>query len=169
MGLRYATLAVVRSWCAYPLSRRRLGPHESYVESLVGDSLHLAYVSGSALVISEPDGNAKRTIPIDGQAGLATPSPDGKSVTYLTFRSSPEEQASRFAILGRKHHLDSAAGSAGKTTAVTERNPATTYDLRWIDNHALVFDRFGDEVLPKSPRMWKVSVGSHSGLADPMK
>jgi hypothetical protein len=128
-----------------------------------GDSSHLAYVSGSTLVISEPDGKAKRTIPIDGQAGLATPSPDGKSVAYVTFDPRPRNRRPDLQFWGGSIIWILPLAPQGKPTAVTEENPATTYDLRWTDSHALVFDRFGDKGLPKSPRIWKVSVGSHSG------
>lgn len=126
-----------------------------------GDSSHLAYVSDSTLVISEPNGNAKRTIPIDGQAGLATPSPDGKSVAYLTFDPRPRNTRSDLQFWGGSIIWILPLAPEGKSTAITQKNPATTYDLRWIGNHALVFDRFDDEVFPKSPRMWRVSVGSN--------
>jgi hypothetical protein len=129
-----------------------------------GDSSHLAYVSGSTLVISEPDGKAKRTIPIDGQAGLATPSPDGKSMAYLTFDPRPRNMRPDLQFWGGSVVWVLPLAPDGKPIAVTEKNPATTYDLRWIGNDALVFDRFDDEALPKSPRMWRVSVGSHSDL-----
>jgi hypothetical protein len=135
-----------------------------------GDSSHLAYVSGSTLVISEPDGNARKTIPIDGQTGLATPSPDGKSVAYLTFDPRPRNTRPDLQFWGGSIIWILPLAPEGKPIAVTKKNPATTYDLRWTGNHALVFDRFDDEVFPKSPRMWKVSVGSRAGLkADPMK
>lgn len=91
------------------------------------DSSHLAYVSGSTLVISAPDGNAKRMIPIDGQAGLATPSPDGKYVAYLTF-SSPDENTSGFTILGRQHHLGYAARAGGKADCCHREK--SCHDLR---------------------------------------
>jgi hypothetical protein len=112
------------------------------------DSSHLAYVSGSPLVLSEPDGNAKRTIPIDGQAGRATPSPDGKSVAYLTFGPRPRSTRPDLQFWGGSIVWILPLTPEGKPTAVTEKNPATTYDLRWIGNNALIFDRFDDEAFP---------------------
>jgi hypothetical protein len=127
------------------------------------DSSHLAYVSGSTLVISEPDGNAKRMIPIDGQAGLATPSPDGKCVAYLTFAPRPRKTRPDLQFWGDSIIWVMPFAPEGKPTAVTEKNPATTYDLRWIGNHSLVFDRFDDEVFPTHPRMLRVSVDTGHG------
>jgi hypothetical protein len=124
------------------------------------DSSHLAYVSGSTLVISEPDGKAKRTIPIGGQAGLATPSPDGKSVAYLTFDPRPRKTRPDLQFWGGSIIWVLPLGPEGKPTAVTEKNSATTYDLRWIGNYSLVFDRFDDEVFQTHPRMLRVSVGT---------
>ncbi len=54
--------------------------------------MELAYSPGSALVISEPDGKAKSTIPINGHVGLATPSPDGEYVAYLSFDPVPRRR-----------------------------------------------------------------------------
>jgi len=127
------------------------------------DSSHLAYVSGSALVISEPDGNAKRMIPIDGQAGLATPSPDGKCVAYLTFAPRPRKTRPDLQFWGDSIIWVLPLAPEGNPTAVTEKNPATTYDLRWMGNHSLVFDRFDDEVFHRHPRMLRVSVGTGHG------
>jgi hypothetical protein len=131
------------------------------------DSSHLAYVSGSTLVISEPDGNRKRTIPIDGQAGLATPSPDGKCVAYLTFAPRPRNTRPDLQFWGDSIIWVMPLAPEGKPTAVTKRNPATTYDLRWIGNHSLVFDRFDDEDFPTHPRMLRVSVGTGHGKDAP--
>jgi hypothetical protein len=127
------------------------------------DSSHLAYISGSTLVISEPDGNAKRTIPVDGHVGLATPSPDGKYVAYLSFDPAPRKESPGLQFWGGTVIWILPLARGGKASAVTEKNSATTYDLRWLDNHTLVFDRIVDEVFPAHARIWKVAVrdGSH--------
>jgi hypothetical protein len=123
------------------------------------DSSHLAYFSGSTLVISEPDGKAKRTIPIEGHAGLAAPSPDGKSVAYLTFDPRPRNSRPDLQFWAGTIIWVLPLAPGGKPSAVTEKNSATTYDLRWLGNDALVFDRIDDEVFPKHTRLWKVSIG----------
>jgi hypothetical protein len=128
------------------------------------DSSHLVYFSGSTLVISEPNGNAKRTIPINRPAGLATPSPDGKFVAYLTFDPRPRNVRPDLKFWGGSILWILALADGGEATPVTEKNSDTTYDLRWLGNDALVFDRFADAVFPKQVRIWKVSVRGSSGL-----
>jgi hypothetical protein len=93
------------------------------------DSSHLVYFSGSNLIVSEPDGIAKKTFPIDGPAGLATPSPDGKSVAYVTFDPPTDERSSRFAVLGRNHRLGFAACRRGK--ALCGYGEEFSHDLRF--------------------------------------
>jgi hypothetical protein len=117
------------------------------------DSLHLAYFSGSNLVVSEPDGIAKRAIPIEGHAGLATPSPDGKSVAYLSFDPHPRGARPDLQLWGGTIVWVLPLAAGGKPSAVTEKNSATTYDLRWLGNEALVFDRLDDEVLAPHARL----------------
>ncbi len=122
------------------------------------DSLHLAFISGSALVISEPNGNAKKTIPIDGHVGLATPSPDGKYIAYLSFDPVPGKANPVLQFWGGTIIWILPLALGAEASAVTEKNSATTYDLRWLGNHALVFDRIVDEVFPAHARIWKVAV-----------
>lgn len=120
------------------------------------DSLHLAYVSGSTLVISEPDGRSKRTFAIDGPAGLAAPSPDGGYVAYVTFDPHPTKQRPDLTFWGGTTIWTLTLAPGGKAAAVTDKNSATTYDLRWMGNDTLVFDRFEDEVFPNNAHIWKV-------------
>jgi hypothetical protein len=123
------------------------------------DSSHLAYVSNSILVISEPDGKTKRIFHISGQGGLASPSPDGRSVAYLTFESRPRTARPDLTFWGSTIIWILPFASGGAASAITEKNQATTYDLRWLDNSGLVFDRLEDRLFPDSARIWKVSVG----------
>src|ERR1700738_2619935 len=103
------------------------------------DSSHLAYFSGTTLVISEPDGNGKRTIPIEGHAALATPSPGGKSVAYVTSDPRPRNFRPDLQFWGGTVIWILPLAPGGKPYSVTEKNPATTYDLRWLGADALVF------------------------------
>jgi hypothetical protein len=52
-----------------------------------GNSSRLAYFThdNSVLSISTPDGKQRTDIQIDGPAGLATASPDGRFLAYVTF------------------------------------------------------------------------------------
>jgi hypothetical protein len=38
------------------------------------------------------------------------------------------------------------------------RCPDETYDLRWLGDHALVFDRVADDLFLNKSRIWKVDV-----------
>ena len=120
------------------------------------DSLHLAYFSDSnELIISEPDGGSKKTFAIDRPAGLAAPSPDGGFVAYVTFDPRPRKLSPDLTFWGGTTiwvlTLD-----RGKAAAVTDKNSGTTYDLRWMGNDTLVFDRFEDQVFPNNAHIWKV-------------
>jgi hypothetical protein len=42
--------------------------------------------------------------------------------------------------------------------AVTRKNPDETYDLRWLNNETLVFDRIADESFYPHARLWKACV-----------
>jgi len=41
---------------------------------------------------------------------------------------------------------------------VTQQNPDETYDLRWLDDRTLVFDRVADVMFYKQARIWKAEV-----------
>ncbi len=45
-----------------------------------------------------------------------------------------------------------------KPIEAIEKNSGTTYDIRWLGNSAIVFDRFEDEAFPQHARIWKVSI-----------
>jgi hypothetical protein len=122
------------------------------------DSSHLAYFSGSSLVISTADGSVKRTIAVDGQGGLATPSPDGKFVAYLTFDPRPMNSRPDLKFWGGTIIWVMPLASGSKPFAVTQKNSATTYDLRWLGNNAIAFDRFEDEAFPEHARIWRVAI-----------
>lgn len=122
------------------------------------DSSHLAYFSGATLTISEPDGSAKKTVLVERAAGLATPSPDGKFLAYVTFDPRPRQSRTDLKFWGGTIIWILPLVSGGEPYAVTEKNSATTYDLRWLGNESLVFDRLIDEVFPRHASIWKVSL-----------
>jgi hypothetical protein len=45
-----------------------------------------------------------------------------------------------------------------KPRKVTLKNPDEVYDLKWLTNDVLVFDRIADDVFYKHARIWKVAV-----------
>jgi hypothetical protein len=48
---------------------------------------------------------------------------------------------------------------AGSTPrAVTQKSQDEVYDLKWINNGAVVFDRVADEVFYEQARVWKAAV-----------
>jgi WD40-like Beta Propeller Repeat len=123
------------------------------------DSSKLAYLSGSRLIVSKPDGTARRSFRIDREAGLPTPSPDGKSVAYVTFDPRPMKSRADLSFWGGTNLWILPLEAGAKPIEATEKNSDTTYDLRWLGNGAIVFDRFGDEAFPEHARIWKVSIG----------
>jgi len=42
--------------------------------------------------------------------------------------------------------------------AATQTSLDETYDLRWLDDHTLVFDRVADVLFYKQTRIWKAEV-----------
>ena len=124
------------------------------------DSSHLVYISGSHLVVSEPDGVARREIRIDDPAGLPAASPDGKFIAYVTFESRPRKARPDLKFWGATVIWVLPGASMTNPIAVTSKNSDTTYDLRWLDNNSVVFDRLEDEPFPQHARLWKASVAA---------
>lgn len=44
-----------------------------------------------------------------------------------------------------------------RSRAVTEKNLDEVRDLKWLDDHTLVFDRIADAAFYEHARIWKVS------------
>jgi hypothetical protein len=122
------------------------------------DSSHLVYISGGDLVISAPDGGARRATPINGEAGLPAASPDGEFVAYVTFEARPRKVRPDLKFWGGTVIWILPVASLAEPIAITEKNLDTTYDLRWLDNDSVVFDRVEDEPFPEHARLWKASV-----------
>jgi hypothetical protein len=122
------------------------------------DSSRLAYASGTDIVISKPDGSARRTISLNREIGLPTPSPNGKAVAYLTFVPRPRKQSPDLKFWGGTIIWALPLVPNSKSIRVTQENEDATYDLRWLDNSNVVFDRFEDEPFPIHIRIWRASV-----------
>jgi hypothetical protein len=122
------------------------------------DGSRLVYLRDSTLVISSPDGTTKTEIKIDGPAGLPVPSPDGQSIAYVTFEPRPVRLRPDLQFWGGTTIWVVAASAGPTARPVTQKNQDEVYDLKWLSNDTLVFDRVADEVFYKHTRIWKSAV-----------
>ena len=124
------------------------------------DSSRLAYFTqnNTILSLSTPDGKQRTNIRIGAIGGLATPSPDGKFVAYVTFESRPMKLRPDLPFWGGTKLWIIPLNEKSVPRPVTSQNPDETYDLRWLDEYTLIFDRIADVMLLKQARIWKVDV-----------
>jgi Tol biopolymer transport system component len=122
------------------------------------DGSRVVYFSDSVLTVSSPDGRLKTEIRIDAEAGLAIPSPDGLSVAFATFEPRPMHTRPDLSFWGNSTIWVVSPVPGARPRAVTRKNPDETYDLRWLNNEALVFDRIADESFYQHARLWKAGV-----------
>jgi len=122
------------------------------------DSSRLAFFSGSSLVIASPDGRHRSAFHVGNAAGLAVPSPDGKRVAYVTFTARPMERRPDLKFWGGSVIWVVASDGKGQPLQVTAVNEDTIYDLNWVGNDSLVFDRISDMEFYSHARLWSVSV-----------
>ena len=123
-------------------------------------SSRLAYFTHdySVLSISTPDGGERTDIKVGGKAGLATPSPDGQSVAYVTFEPRPQKSRPDLQFWGGTRVWIVPLGANPEPRLLTLKSLDETYDLRWLDGHTLVFDRVADVLFYKQARIWKAEV-----------
>jgi len=123
------------------------------------DSSQLAVFTSEGLIISSPDGQRKRTVlHTQEPAGLAVPSPDGHAIAYATFASRPRSNGAGSTPVWNCTGLW--VVDLQKPTPprrLTASTPSLTYDLRWLDNQSLVFDRV-EEGFPPKAQLWKVAL-----------
>lgn len=122
------------------------------------DSTHLTYISNNALYVATPDGGQKNKIADVVNAGLPVPSPDGKRIAYATFTPRPMKLRPDLRFWGDVA-LWAIPTTGGKPTRFTEPTSDTTYDLRWLNNTVLLFDRISDTPFYSQARIWKVNLG----------
>jgi len=123
------------------------------------DSSRLAFISGSSLIISSPDGREKQIVAdVGAKAGLAVPSPDGELIAYATFEDRPVNLRPDLKFWGGSTLWVISTVPGTKAYPVTGIHQDTTYCLRWMDNKQLVFDRIGDESFYMRARLWKAQV-----------
>jgi Tol biopolymer transport system component len=122
------------------------------------DSSRLVFVRDSALVVSTADGTQETEIKIDGPAGLAVPSPDGRFIAYVTFEPRSRRERPDLQFWGGTTILVVSASTGSKPHAVTQKNPDEVDDLKWLNDGAVVFDRIADEGFYAHARVWKAAV-----------
>jgi hypothetical protein len=122
------------------------------------DGSRLVFLRDSSLVITTPDGSQKTEINIDGPAGLPVPSPSGQSIAYVTFEPHPRQARPDLQFWGGTTILVVAVTPGSKARIVTLKNPDEVYDLKWLNEGTLVFDRVADEVFYRHARIWKASI-----------
>jgi WD40-like Beta Propeller Repeat len=122
------------------------------------DGSRLVFLRDSTLVIARPDGKAKTEINIDGTAGLPVPSQDGQSIAYVTFEPHPSRLRPDLQFWGGTTIFVVSTSTGARARPITEKNQDEVYDLKWLGNDTLLFDRVADEVFYRHARIWKVAV-----------
>ena len=124
------------------------------------DGSRLAYFTHDHEVLSivGPDGVLREDINVDRTGGLALPSPDGQFVAYVTFEPRPMKSRPDLQFWGGTRVWVVPANGSAEPTPVTNTNLDEIYDLRWLDDHTVIFDRVADVDFYKQARVWKAQV-----------
>ncbi|MFN0199615.1 MAG: TolB family protein [Planctomycetaceae bacterium] len=127
------------------------------------DSSHLAFVSGEEVVVATPDGKQKRTLcQLPSLGGLASASPDGKHVAYVTFEEGKSERRRDLTFCGNARVWVVSTLQPDKPQAVTEENPDSIYGIRWMNAEEVIFDRIADTPFYNRARLWRATVPHES-------
>lgn len=125
------------------------------------DSSRLAFSTEGAIVVCTPDGKSEQKIVrLEEPHGLATPSPDGKWVAYVTFTRRPRKNRADLTFFGDATVFVVRTDGGSKPVAVTRPSPHSIMTLHWLDAKTIVFDRLADEELYEQARLWKVTLWS---------
>jgi hypothetical protein len=122
------------------------------------DSSQLAFFTTEGLVVSSPDGRQKRVVlRTEEPAGLAVPSPDGRAIAYATFKSRPRNSVrGSWPIWGCTGIWVVGLQGPSQPRRLVGQTSESTFDLRWLDNDHLVFERIAEQAPPKA-RLWTVA------------
>jgi hypothetical protein len=125
-----------------------------------GDSSRITFFSGNALIVSSPDGRRQtKVLKSVLNAGLASPSPDGSRVAYVTFEPRPMQGRPDLKFWGGTTVWTIDVDRGSEPVALTKKNEDTTFALNWLGNTVLVFDRVADIVFYRHARLWSTMVG----------
>jgi Tol biopolymer transport system component len=99
------------------------------------DSSRLAYFTSnrSVLSIRTPDGKQRTDIQVGGTAGLAAPSPDGRTVAYVTFEPRARKIRPDMQFWGGTRIWLISLGGKPDPRSLTQKSLDETYDLRWLN------------------------------------
>ncbi len=122
------------------------------------DSSALCFSTGSSLYVASPDGSRVEEVGRNVQGYLPVPSPDGRSIAYVSFVARPMSIRPDLTFWG-----DAAIWiihrEEKESLRVTLPTQDTTLDLRWLDATTLIFDRMSDQAFPdRHIRIWTVKV-----------
>jgi hypothetical protein len=123
------------------------------------DGKHLVFFSGSSLYVVSPDGKERRELLKADHGGLAIPSADGRLVAYATFSPRPIKGRNDLEFWGGSS-LWVVPSGGGAATQITSPSEDKTYDLRWLTQDSLIFDRIGEGMFNGHARIWTVSVAN---------
>jgi len=132
--------------------------HQASWDPWFRDSSKLAYLSPKGIVVSSPAGGRQSVVlkPADA-AGLVTPSPDGEAIAYATFAARPMERRPDLKFYGASGIWSVRLSDPGNPRRLAGSSAETTYNLRWLDNRAIVFDRLAERPIPPTVRLWKAA------------
>jgi Tol biopolymer transport system component len=123
------------------------------------DSSRLVFISGSSVVVASPDGRHRAVVlHLATPSGLAVPSPDGKRLAYVTFAPGPKKDRPDLTFWGGSAVWTVSTDGNGNPQQVSSPNDDTTYDLNWLGNDRIVFDRISDTPFYSHARLWIASV-----------
>ena len=123
------------------------------------DGKHLAFLSGSSLVVASPDGKQRHELFKADHGGLAIPSPDGSLIAYATFSPRPRKYRDDLKFW-EGSVLWVVPSKGGTPTQITKPSKDETYDLRWLTKDSLIFDRIAEGMFNEDARIWTVQVGN---------
>jgi hypothetical protein len=122
------------------------------------DSSRLVFLRDSTLVITSPDGTRNTETKVDGYTGLPVASPDGQSIAYVTFEPRPMKERPDLQFWGGTTIWVAPASALSTPRPITQKNQDEVYDLKWLSNDTLVFDRVADEIFYGHARIWRAAV-----------
>ena len=123
------------------------------------DSSAVAFVSGDSVVVASPDGKDRKVLCTGQQhAGLATAAPNGRRVAYVTFTPRPSKFGPNVTFWGDARVWVVPLAPGNEPRLVTQEHANTIYDLRWLGDQHVVFDRLRDVPFFGHARLWKARI-----------